>query len=65
ALATTALFGLVPAETLAKSAAPFADVIGSVAGPVAGILVAIAAFARTFGCTASWILVAGETGQAG
>lgn len=65
ALATTALFGLVPAADLAASSAPFADVIGSVAGPVAGIAVAIAAFARTVGCTASWILVAGETGQAG
>jgi arginine:agmatine antiporter len=65
ALATTALFGLMPAQQLAASTAPFADVIGSVAGPVAGVLVAFAAFARTVGCTASWILVAGETGQAG
>lgn len=65
ALATTALFGLVPAADLAVSSAPFADVIGSVAGPVAGIVVAIAAFARTVGCSASWILVCGETGQAG
>ncbi len=65
ALATTALFGLVPATELAQSTAPFADVIGSVAGPVAGVVVACAAFARTVGCTASWILVAGETGQAG
>lgn len=65
ALATTALFGLVPSADLAVSSAPFADVIGSVAGPVAGIVVAIAAFARTVGCSASWILVCGETGQAG
>jgi len=65
ALATTALFGLMPAAELAQSTAPFADVIGSVAGPVAGVAVACAAFARTVGCTASWILVAGETGQAG
>lgn len=65
ALATTALFGLVPATDLAASSAPFADVIGSVAGPIAGIVVAIAAFARTVGCSASWVLVCGETGQAG
>jgi arginine:agmatine antiporter len=65
ALATTALFGLVPAAKLAASTAPFADVIGSVAGPVAGVLVAGAAFARTIGCTAGWIYVGGETGQAG
>lgn len=65
ALATTALFGLMPAAELAKSSAPFADVIGSVAGPIAGILVACAAFARTIGCTAGWIYVGGETGQAG
>lgn len=65
ALATTALFGLVPAADLAESTAPFADVIGSVAGPVAGVLVACAAFARTIGCTAGWIYVGGETGQAG
>jgi arginine:agmatine antiporter len=65
ALATTALFGLMPAAELAKSSAPFADVIGSVAGPVAGTLVAFAAFARTIGCTASWVLVSGEIGRAG
>ncbi|MDP3459161.1 MAG: amino acid permease [Hyphomonas sp.] len=65
ALATTALFGLVPAAQLAASTAPFADVIGSVAGPAAGVLVACAAFARTIGCTAGWIYVGGETGQAG
>jgi arginine:agmatine antiporter len=65
ALATTALFGLMPAAELARSTAPFADAIGSVAGPMAGLLVACAAFARTIGCTASWIYIAGETGQAG
>ena len=65
ALATTALFGLMPAAELAKSSAPFADVIGPIAGPVAGVLVACAAFARTIGCTAGWIYVGGETGQAG
>lgn len=65
ALVTTALFGLMPAEQLAKSSAPFSDVIGSVAGQAAGVLVACAAFARTVGCTAGWILVGGETGQSG
>lgn len=65
ALATTALFGLVPAGDLVESSAPFADVIGSVAGSWAGVAVAAAAFARTMGCTAGWILVVGETAQAG
>ncbi|MEQ9505002.1 MAG: amino acid permease [Hyphomonas sp.] len=65
ALATTALFGLVPASVLAASTAPFADVIGGVVGGWAGVAVAAAAFARTMGCTAGWILVAGETVQAG
>jgi arginine:agmatine antiporter len=65
ALATTALFGLMPAAELAKSTAPFADVVGSIAGPVAGVLIAGAAFARTMGCAAGWILVTAETGRAG
>ncbi len=65
ALATAALFGLVPAGVLAASSAPFADVIGGVVGTWAGVAVAAAAFARTMGCTAGWILVVGETAQAG
>ena len=65
ALATAALFGLVPAAELAKSTAPFADAVSGVAGSWAGIIVAAAAFARTLGCGAGWILVAAETGQTG
>ncbi len=64
ALATAALFGLVPAETLSKSSAPFADAISVAIGPLAGLFVAAAAFARTFGCAGSWFLVSAEANRA-
>lgn len=65
AAATAALFGLMPAAVLAASSAPFADVATQVVGPVAGLLIACAAFIRTMGCAASWVLVSAETAQSG
>lgn len=63
ALATTALFGLIPVETLGQSSAPFADAISIAVGPIAGLVVAAAAFARTFGCAGSWFLVSAEANR--
>ncbi|GJL95874.1 MAG: arginine/agmatine antiporter [Hyphococcus sp.] len=64
ASASTALFGLLPADELKNSSAPFADAIKVAIGPVAGVMIAIAAFARTIGCAASWLLVTTEVNQA-
>ena len=63
ALAATALFGFIPAAQLAQSSAPFADAIGLVVGPIAGAIIAAAAFARTFGCGAGWFLISAEMNQ--
>ena len=63
ALATTALFGLIPVEILGQSSAPFADAISIAVGPIAGMVVAAAAFARTFGCAGSWFLVSAEANR--
>ena len=65
ALASTALFGLIPATALSASSAPFADAVSTSAGALAGAFVAAAAFARTFGCSASWLLVSVEAHHAG
>ena len=65
ALASTAMFGLLPAAALQTSSAPFADAIAVAAGPIAGALVAATAFARTFGCATSWMLVTAEAQRAG
>ena len=65
ALASTALFGLIPASDLSASSAPFADAVSASVGVLAGGFVAAAAFARTFGCSASWLLVSAEAHHAG
>lgn len=64
-LACLAVQGVIPAEQLAKSTAPFADVVARLAGPVAGTLVAVAATLKACGTLAGWILVSAETGRAG
>jgi arginine:agmatine antiporter len=62
--ASTAIFGLLPAASLARSTAPFADATRVLLGPAAASLVAIAALIKTVGTLSGWILVAAQTGQA-
>ncbi|HEY3731336.1 MAG TPA: amino acid permease, partial [Steroidobacteraceae bacterium] len=61
----TVIMGLIPAATLARSTAPFADAVREVLGPVAGGLVALAALIKAAGTLAGWILVTAQTGKAG
>ncbi len=63
--ACVAVQGVIPPAELAKSTAPFADVVSRLAGPVAGVLVAIFAVVKTSGTLAGWILVTAETARAG
>lgn len=65
ALATVALFGLIPAAALSQSSAPFADAVRGVLGSGAGAIVAFAALAKTLGCAGGWVLVTAEAGRAG
>ncbi|MEO8115490.1 MAG: amino acid permease, partial [Phenylobacterium sp.] len=65
AAATAAIMGVIPAVDLARSTAPFADVIFKLVGPVAGAIVAACALAKTLGTLGGWMLVAAEAGRTG
>ena len=64
-LATVAIMGVIPAATLAKSNAPFADAAtsifgSSILGMSPGKLVAAVAMISTFGALNGWILIQGR-----
>jgi amino acid transporter len=59
--ATTAISGIIPAPALATSTAPFADATRIFLGPVAAILVALAAAAKAIGTLGSTQLGGAET----
>ena len=63
--ACVAVQGVIPPAELARSTAPFADVVSKLAGPIAGVLVAVFAVVKTSGTLAGWILVTAETARAG
>jgi len=59
-LSTTALMGIMPAEMLAKSNAPFADAAALFWGESARYIVAAGAVISTFGALNGWILIQGQ-----
>lgn len=59
--ATTAISGLIPARALAVSTAPFADATRIFLGPVAAVLVALAAAAKALGTLGGTQLSGSET----
>lgn len=59
-VACTAVLFLLPGESAASSAAPFADAIAPALGPVAGTLIALFAIVSALGCLNGWILCSGE-----
>ncbi len=59
-LGTVAVMGIIPAETLASSSAPFADAAKQIWGSWAGDVVALGAIVSTFGCLNGWILLQGQ-----
>jgi len=59
--AFAAIMGLLPADRMATSTAPFADAVARIVGPVAAALVAICATAKALGTLNGWVLVAAET----
>lgn len=61
--ATAAVMGILPAEQLAKSQAPFADAARATLGATLGAAIAACAFLRTGGCVAGWTLVIAETSR--
>jgi APA family basic amino acid/polyamine antiporter len=57
-VATLAVFGAVPAASLANSTAPFADAANVIVGGTwSGHVIAFAALVATFGCLNGWILL--------
>jgi arginine:agmatine antiporter len=62
---TTVIMGLIPADKLARSTAPFADAVRIVLGPGAAALVALAALLKTLGTLGGQVLCTAQTGKAG
>ena len=63
-LCTTAVMGVIPANSLLHSNAPFADAAKLLWGGWAGNLIAAAAMISCFGALNGWILVSGQFPQA-
>ena len=61
---TSVVMGIIPADTLAKSGAPFADAAKLLWGSWAGYLIAAAAIVSCFGALNGWILMQGQLPQA-
>ncbi|MFC3714383.1 amino acid permease [Sphingoaurantiacus capsulatus] len=59
--AFAAIMGLLPADRMAASTAPFADAVARIVGPAAAALVAACATAKALGTLNGWVLVAAET----
>lgn len=64
AASCTVLMGILPAGTLAASPSPFALVAGRLFGPLAAVLVGIAAIIKTAGSLGGWVLVCASTAKA-
>jgi arginine:agmatine antiporter len=63
--ACSVLMGILPAATLARSAAPFAEAGHAVLGLGLGGAIAICAILRAQGCATGWVLVTSETSRSG
>jgi arginine:agmatine antiporter len=63
--ASAAVFGVMPALVLKDSAAPFADVVGRLAGAGIAGVVAACAVLKASGTLGGWVMVAAQTTQAG
>jgi APA family basic amino acid/polyamine antiporter len=59
-LATIGVMGILPAESLGQSSAPFADAATRIWGTWAGSFIAAGAAISAFGCLNGWILLQGQ-----
>jgi arginine:agmatine antiporter len=59
--AFAAIMGLLPADRMATSTAPFADAVSRIVGGAAAALVAVCAAAKAAGTLGGWLLVTAET----
>jgi arginine:agmatine antiporter len=61
-ISSVLVMGIVPAQQLAESSAPFVLVAAEIFGPWAAIAIAAAAALKATGTLGGWMLVTGETG---
>jgi arginine:agmatine antiporter len=61
--AFTVLMGLLPAATLAKSSAPYAEAARAALGLGLGGVIAVCALLRATGCVTGWTLIVSETSR--
>jgi arginine:agmatine antiporter len=63
--ACSVLMGILPADALARSSAPFAEAGHAVLGVGLAGVIAICGLLRAQGCLTGWVLVTSETGRSG
>ncbi|MBX9460446.1 MAG: amino acid permease [Brevundimonas sp.] len=61
--ATVAVFGVVPADVLATSTSPYADLAARVFGASIAGVVAVCAVIKTVGTVGGWVMLGGETAR--
>jgi len=61
--ATVAVFGVIPAEALANSTSPYADLAARVFGASIAGVVAVCAIVKTIGTVGGWVMLGGETAR--
>ena len=60
---SAAIMGIVPAQALARSTAPFADAVRAMVGPTAASIVGLMALAKALSTLGGWILLLGQIGK--
>jgi arginine:agmatine antiporter len=63
-LSSTVIMGIMPADELAKSHAPFAEVARIAIGPMAAIVISICAVLKSVGSLGGWMLLVGQSAKA-
>lgn len=61
--ATVAVFGVIPADVLAGSTSPYADLAARVFGASIAGVVAVCAVIKTVGTVGGWVMLGGETAR--
>lgn len=61
--ATVAVFGVIPADVLARSSSPYADLAARVFGASIAGIVAVCAVIKTIGTVGGWVMLGGETAR--
>ncbi|GAA0644283.1 amino acid permease [Brevundimonas lenta] len=62
--ASVAVFGVIPANVLAQSTSPYADLTARVFGASIGGAVAVCAIIKAVGTLGGWVMLGGETARA-